>query len=264
MWRWFRWLLLFLGLLAAVIVSFIIYLLDFRFTKNDRENPLRFIEADFIDLSKVSSFSKYRSGIGHSTDDSVEKCRSLRHIFGGKGKEEYATAEEKWEKLRFPPEESDSINIFSPVNGRVIDLSGRRYEDKSGFGQTIVIKPDNVPGYKVRIDSIFLDSAIKPLMKLKAGQKIGVVCTQCPAEIYVYYSYIGGERSVSYISALSDKVFASYQARGLKTREEAVIPQQYRDAHPFTCEPKDAPTSPILDHPEMHDMKASFVVLNDL
>lgn len=260
--RWLRRLFVTMGIMVVGFISILVFLQDFKFTKNDKDNPPKFIEADFIDLSKVYSFSKFRSGIGHSTDDSEEKCRSLRHIYGGQESGKYKNAEEKWKSIRFQPDAANSIDIYSPVNGRVVDLSGRRYDNENGVGQTIVIKPDNAPGYKVRMDSIFLDADIKLLMKLKAGQKIGVVCTSCPAEIYVYYSYIKGERAVSYISALSDKVFAGYQARGLKNREDAIISREFRDAHPFTCEDPTNRTSTILNHPEMGDITTSFVILD--
>jgi hypothetical protein len=260
--RSIKWILLIILLAVISVIAFLISLQDFQLTDNDREHPPQFIEADFIDLSKVYTISKYRSGMGHSTDDSVEKCRSLRHIYGGQNDADLGTAEDKWEKIRFEPDAQNSIDIYAPVTGMIVDLSPRRYETKQGIGQTIVIKPDKAAGYKVRMDSIFLNQNLKPLQRVKAGQKIGVVCTHCPAEIYVYYSTLKGERSISYIMALPDQIFAAYQARGLMKREDAVISREYRDAHPFTCaDPKDQ-TSEILDHPEMHDLTSSMVILS--
>lgn len=43
-------------------------------------------------------------------------------------------------------------------------------------------------------------------------------------------------RMVSYVQLLSDQVFASYMARGLSSRDDAVIPRAERDANPLTCQ----------------------------
>jgi len=242
-------------------LAFIVYLQCPQLKLIDTVHPPQFIEADFIDLNKVYTISKFRSGIGHSIEDSVEKCVSLRHIYGGGG-EEFANAEEKWNVIKDAPAAQDSIDIYAPVSGMIIDRSEIDLENTEGVGQNVVIRPDRYPGFKVRIDSIFLDDSVKRLGHVDAGQKIGVVCTRCPAEIFVSYTYLFGVRAVSYISALPDSVFAEYQKRGLQDREDATIPREYRDAHPFECEDPGDQTSTLVHAAEMDDMAFSHVLLS--
>src|SRR5258708_5244428 len=41
----------------------------------------RIVEADYIDLSKIVSISKFRSAQGHDYCDDFESCRSMKHYF---------------------------------------------------------------------------------------------------------------------------------------------------------------------------------------
>lgn len=262
--KWIKWVGLMLGLLILFFIILVCYFHNLTFVSIDYDSPPKFIEADFIDLSKIYTISKYRSSEGHSTDDSVEKCRSLRHIFGSQGEgDEFTDMEDKWNKIHNRPSPEDSISIYAPVTGWVTDVfESSHLKDKQGIAGTIIIRPDNAQGFEVRIDSVFVDPGIHAFMRVKAGDKIGVICTLCPGEISIGYNSIFGRRAVSYVAALSDAVFAEYQKRGMKTREEAIISREYRDAHPFTCADPKNETSEILDNPEMKDMDLSYVVLS--
>ena len=262
--KWLKRIGIIIGTLIFLFILFLIYLHPFAIKQIDYDHPPKFIQSDFIDLSKIYIISKYRSSIGHSTDDSVEKCLSLRHIYGDPhGSEEFTDGDKKWELIHNRPAPHDSIDIYAPVDGLITDISSSSHiKDKQGIAGTIIIKPDNAPGFDVRIDSVFINSNIRNLMRVKAGDKVGVICTRCPGEITVEYNYLFGRRAVSFISALSDQVFADYQKRGLKNREDAIISKVYRDAHPFSClDPKNE-TSTIIDNPEMQNTDISFVTLN--
>jgi hypothetical protein len=262
--KWLKWFGIIFGTLFFLFILLLIYLHPFAIKQIDYDHPPKFIQADYIDLSKIYIISKYRSSVGHSIDDSVEKCLSLRHIYGDPhGSGEFTDGEKKWSLIHNRPDPQNSIDIYAPVDGLITDTSSSSHEkDKQGIGGTIVIKPDNAPGFDVRIDSVFINPNIRSLMRVKAGEKIGVICTRCPGEVTVEYNYIFGRRAVSYISVLSDQVFADYQKRGLKNREDAIIPKEYRDAHPFTCEDPKNETSTILNNPEMQNTSASYVTLN--
>jgi hypothetical protein len=262
--KWLKWFGIIFGILFFLFILLLIYLHPFAIKQIDYDNPPKFIQADYIDLSKIYIISKYRSSVGHSTDDSVEKCLSLRHIYGDPhGSEEFTDSEKKWSLIHNRPDPQNAIDIYAPVDGLITDTSSSSHEkDKQGIAGTIVIKPDNAPGFDVRIDSVFINPNIRSLMRIKAGEKIGVICTRCPGEITVEYNYIFGRRAVSYFSVLSDQVFTDYQKRGMKSRDEAIITKAYRDAHPFTCADPKNETSEILDNPEMHDFKFSNVALS--
>ena len=74
-----------LGIILGVIflgVVFLYFHIEHPFFKiPDEKNVPKFITADFIDLSGVTSISKFRSGAGHDYSDSDEKCRSMKHYF---------------------------------------------------------------------------------------------------------------------------------------------------------------------------------------
>jgi hypothetical protein len=44
-----------------------------------------------------------------------------------------------------------------------------------------------------------------------------------------------GWRLISYFDVMTDSLFATYQARGMKARTEAIITREARDADPLTC-----------------------------
>src|SRR5271157_4106095 len=39
------------------------------------------VEADYIELPKIASISKFRSAAGHDYSDAFESCRSMKHYF---------------------------------------------------------------------------------------------------------------------------------------------------------------------------------------
>lgn len=258
-----------LGVVVIGLVAFIVWIQQIQLKDIDPEHPPPFIEANFMDINDIYIISKYRSGVGHSAQGNGEVCRSMRHIFGGQNDPSaaFTDMDDKWNKIHTRPTPENSLNIYAPVTGRIIDLTRvdyKEYSDKrpNGIGGTIVIMSDKFPGFYARIDSVFPDLNLKPLSHVTAGQKIGIICKQCPGEIVVGYHYIGGERLVSYFAAMNDSVFAEYQKRGMKSRDEAIITKAYRDAHPFTCADPKNETSEIVDNPEMHDFKFSHVVLS--
>ena len=70
-----------------------------------------------------------------------------------------------------------------------------------------------------------------------AGQRIGVSAkrsgTACDFVMRVVTPY--GHALISYFTAMSDDLFAAFQARGVASREDLLISQAERDADPLTC-----------------------------
>lgn len=197
--------------------------------KVDTNNPPKFIQADFIDLSKIYSISKYRSAEGHDFSGNGETCRSMKHYFTPQI--DTTIKPEKAADGRSIPPRPDGVHditIYSPVDGAITDIA----EERLPVGEQLYIKPTNAQDYTVRLFHVYKSDDIKKGSVLKAGQKIGVISGYSATDIAVE----GGRgQYVSYFQVMPDNLFAAYQQRGLKTRDDLIISKAYRDAHPIPC-----------------------------
>ncbi|MBI2588326.1 hypothetical protein HYW31_01260 [Candidatus Berkelbacteria bacterium] len=137
--------------------------------KIDLNNPPQFIQADFIDLSRIGQISKFRSGSGHDFSGGGETCRSMKHYFNAIRTE----AEQKYinQNNGYPPTFTlkDAIAIYSPVDGKIISVEG----ENSEIGKQIYIRPDSQPSCTVRLFHIYLLDNFGKGSKVKAGEQIG-------------------------------------------------------------------------------------------
>lgn len=238
--RWWFWLLL--AIVVVLIGLGVVFYFLFRpqLKDIDPNNPPKFIEADFIDLSKVTTVSKFRSNQGHDFSDSYETCRSMKHYYGSQPPKEIMEAFSKNGKdakvtmFQKEPDPVSSIDIYSPVNGKIISMS----EETTPIGKQIHIVPDNAPGFVVRLFHVFPDENIKALSKVKAGQHIGLIHRYQSTDISVQYQYLNKLRFVSYFSVMTDEVLAKYIARGAISRDDFIVSKDYRDSHPLQCQEK--------------------------
>ena len=206
---------------AGLIVAFFSFEKPF-FKIPDEANVPKFITADFIDLDRVTTISKFRSGAGHDYSDSDEKCRSMKHYFqpGSRIPIDPAT---------YVPQEP-FINIYSPVDGVITSI------DEEGFkvGKQIHIQPSSNPEYTIRIFHTY-PVGIKVGSIVKAGDKIGYIGdhqgTDISIETYSNFTY----QNFSYFEVMTDEVFKGYQARGATSRSDFIFSKGYRDVHPFSC-----------------------------
>src|SRR6266550_2197475 len=69
--------------LIAITVVIVLAVAGFILTHSglgiDKNNLPKFIQANFIDLDKIFSISKFRSAAGHSFAGGSETCRSMKH-----------------------------------------------------------------------------------------------------------------------------------------------------------------------------------------
>ncbi len=198
--------------------------------KVDVNNPPKFIQADFIDLSKIYSISKYRSGQGHDFSGNGETCRSMKHYYHPQ--EDPSVKMEKAADGRSIPPKPDGvhdINIFSPVDGRILQIASERMP----VGEQIYIEPTDAKDFTIRLFHVYKDDGIKEGTELKAGQKIGVISGYSTTDISVEG---GSEQFVSYFQVMPDSVFAAYKKRGATSRNDFIFSREYRDAHPIPCD----------------------------
>jgi len=183
------------------------------FLKTNSAQFPKVLEADYIDLSQISSFSKFRSGEGHDYSDAFESCRSMKHYFR-------PTAETDWHKVK----------IFSPVTGAVIGIH------EEWAGTKVELRPKKFPAFSVAIFHVRLLSPLHLDDSVAAGQQLGFhFGKQTFSDIAVSIDTAHGRKLISYFEVLPDSVFARYQSRGLHSREDAIISKGFRDSDPLTC-----------------------------
>ena len=195
----------------------------------DLANPPQFIQADFIDLSKIYSVSKFRSGEGHDFSGNGETCRSMKHYFNPQVDVTIKPTKAADGRTIPPlPDGQHDIDIFSPVDGFITEITSERLP----VGEQIYIRPNSAKDYTVRLFHIYKTKDIKKGVNVKAGQKIGVISGYSTTDISVE---AGRDQFVSYFQVMPESIFANYKARGALSREDFIISRAYRDAHPIPC-----------------------------
>ncbi len=194
----------------------------------DIKNPPKFIQADFIDLSKIYSISKYRSGAGHDFSGNGETCRSMKHYYSPQ-----YTGEGSKDANGLPPKPDGKtdISIFSPVDGTIVEVS----EEHTPIGKQVTIVPSSASGYQIRLFHIYLDNTHNAGTKVKAGEKIAVIGGQQGTDIAVQAGGILSQKFISYFDVMPDSLFSNYTARGATSRADFILTKEYRDAHPLKC-----------------------------
>ncbi len=201
-------------------------------TAADDSNPPQFIQADFIDLSKIFAVSKYRSGSGHDfSKGSGESCRSMKHYFNPQESAEKEVAWNANNGIPPMPDGKNDIAIYSPVDGKITKVA----EEQTPIGVQVYIRPDSYPDATVRLFHIYLDDGVGKNSIVKAGQKIGNISRYASTDIAINTGSFMKPSFFSYFALMPDGVFANYQARGVKSRDDLILTKEYRDAHPLEC-----------------------------
>lgn len=190
----------------------------------------QFIQADFIDLDKIYSISKFRSGAGHDFSGNGEHCRSMKHYFNTQDTRAKMVSYDQGNGIPPKPDGMNDINIYSPVDGKIIAVES----EQMPIGEQIYIRPESNPDYTVRLFHIYLDNGFQKGSRVSAGQKIGVISQYQNTDIAIMAGGFG-DNFVSYFDGMPDSVFAKYRERGVKSREELIISREARDVSPFQC-----------------------------
>ncbi len=248
-----HWILLIVILIGVGLVGYRVFKLLQEKTglgiKIDTNKPTKFVQADFIDSSKIYSISKFRSGEGHDFSGNGETCRSMKHYFTPQ-EDPTIKPTRVIEGHSVPPEPDGKhdIDIFSPVDGKITDITSERFP----VGEQIYIQPSSAKEYTIRLFHVYKVDGIKKGAIVKAGQKIGVISGYSATDISVE----GGRyQFVSYFQVMPDSIFAAYQKRGAKTRDDFIISKAYRDAHPIPCN-QDDKSDQAFYYPKGYDREA--------
>lgn len=230
-WRWLRWVLIAIGVLAVAAL-----ILKFKSSTSssvkESENAQQFIQADWIELDRIAFISKFRSGSGHDFSQGTgETCRSMKHYFNVPYSKEGERLRDKNTGLPVPPDGKNDIKIYSPVDGKITGIQS----EQTPIGEQIYIKPTNAPKYAVRLFHIYKLEGIEKGTTVKAGQQIGVIGQYQNTDIAIEARSGLSANFISYFDVIPDSIFAKYQARGIKDRSELILTKEYRDAHPLEC-----------------------------
>jgi hypothetical protein len=179
-----------------------------------------FVKHNYIELDKIASISRFRSGEGHDYSDTQEKARSMKHYFKPKAGIDAST-----------------IKIFSPIDGEI----AFKFDEQIGGTQIYIRATDIDKDLYFVIFHVNLKDGIKEGTKLTAGQHIGNhIGNQTWSDIAVFYGTEDDNTLYSYINFLSDDLFATYKARGVESREALIITKDERDADPLTLKGEDS------------------------
>jgi hypothetical protein len=177
--------------------------------------PPRVLTANYIDLSKIERISRFRSAIGHHYAFSPdEPCRSMKHYYQ-------------------PPFESDwtTVEIYAPATGMIQAIGGEP------IGFKIRLVPKDLPWLQVVIFHVDPVPDIVRFAWVEAGDHLGRHASQSTmSDIAMSLGPVEEGRLLSYFETMTDDVFAEYQARGVASREAAIITKEERDADPVPCD----------------------------
>lgn len=184
----------------------------------------RFVNQDYIELSKINRISLFRSSAGHDYSDDREKCRSMKHYYDPK-----------------PSVNSGKIKVTSPVDGVVLG-----YVDEFAGTQLGIASSQN-PGIHFILFHVKLKSRMRVGDVVAAGQVLGThFGPQAVSDIAVAIVTPKEYRLVSFLDVMSDSLFASYQARGVNTRTDAILLSSERNSDPLTCRDEEFATTGSL------------------
>ncbi|MCX6175049.1 MAG: hypothetical protein NTZ27_09885 [Ignavibacteriales bacterium] len=190
----------------------------------------KFVINDYIELSKISQISKFRSSAGHDYSDEIEHCRSMKHYYRPS---DYIDA--------------STIKIYSPINGTV----DRTIEEWAGT--QVQIRSDQYPNYYFIIFHINLSSPLKVGDKVIAGKQIGThIGSQTSSDIAVVHMipnhpYNSIRKLISYFDVITDTLFQNYQQHGITSRNDIIISKEARDANPLNCNGEYFTTSETIE-----------------
>jgi hypothetical protein len=174
----------------------------------------KFVEADYIDLSKIASISKFRSWEGHDYSDDFESCRCMKHYFKPQADIDWA-----------------AVKVFAPVTGVIVRM------EEEWAGTKLDIQVDKFPAFIVSIFHVKLLAALRPDDNVSAGQNLGShIGKQTYSDVAVSVHTPKGRKLVSYFDVMSARVFQEYRARGMASRDVAIISKEMRDADPLSCQ----------------------------
>ncbi len=176
--------------------------------------------ASYVELDATSMVSKFRSHSGHDFSDSYEDCRTMKHYTYFRQGLNYG-----------------SLPIYSPIDGVVGMIQEEDIVENAHGGWQLYIVSSVDPSIVFRLFHMKPMPGVEPGRTVRAGELIGVNNdVNYTNDIAVQATMTDGIKFMSYFDFMSDEVFTKYSARGVVSRESAIISKEVRDAEPLACD----------------------------
>ena len=177
------------------------------------------VQSDYIELSKITGISRFRSGMGHDYSDDFEQCRSMKHYF-----------------IVDPSVDGSLVGIFAPVTGTIVNEFA---ETTPNSGTQVWITPTNYPAFTIVLFHVNVTNSLPNGSLVTNGQPIGLFGGEPggvnASDIAIKVQTPTGMKLLSYFNVMSTNVLSSYQARGVTNVTEMIITKAQRDADPLDC-----------------------------
>jgi hypothetical protein len=177
------------------------------------------VQADYIEVPKISAISRFRSGEGHDYSDDFEHCRSMKHYF-----------------TISTNTDPNQVKLFSPITGYV---QNDFPESTPHSGNQLWISATNNPAFFFILFHVNVTNNLTIGSAVTNGQPIGTFGGEPggvnSSDIAVQVNTPTGRKLLSYFDVMPDTLFTNYQAYGITNRAQLIISQAARDADPLDC-----------------------------
>jgi len=138
--------------------------------------------------------------------------------------------------------DGSTVQLFSPVSGTVSKIGEINVDEVQ-----VQIKSEEYPAFYSIIFHVNLTNPLNVGDLVTAGQQLGTQA-HTGSDIAVGVNTGNGWKLVSYFDVMTDSLFQNYQARGLNSRDDAIISKEARDADPLTCDGEEFADSGNLEN----------------
>lgn len=180
----------------------------------------RILTDNVVDPQAIVALTKYRSCCGHSYTAAGESNRSMKHYLVPNVSSGF---------------DDHTLPVYAPCDGEIIAIEPEGALECYGgapHGSQVMIVPRARPDVHVRI---FHVNPTRGAGVVRSGERIGFADLRtCSSGSYRSFDVSiekAGPR-YSYIEWLDDGAFAAWAARGLASRDDAVVSRAARDAEP--------------------------------
>jgi hypothetical protein len=177
----------------------------------------RFIRTSPLTVADLDRISRFRSSAGHDFSDGEETCRNMKHYFEfhwGNGAPSWTTEV-----------------VVAPVRGTISMAVAEQQ-----YGIQLYLQPDAPHDYLIRLFHVTPVATLHTGDVVEEGQPLGTHASDMTDADVALSSFAGHpEEYVSFFDAVTDDLFAAFQARGVMTRDDLIISRAARDADPLSC-----------------------------
>jgi hypothetical protein len=123
-----------------------------------------------------------------------------------------------------------TVDVYAPATGLIQSVR------REFWGYQIRMAPSDLPLLSILLFHVDVDPHIVRGTWVQSGDHLGKHASQqTMSDIALSLGAAEHGGQISYFDVMTDEVFAEYQARGIASREAAIITKEERDADPIVC-----------------------------